>query len=163
MSWVSVPFKKEHCVCCSNWPRFICIVSIFLAGVDVVKLLIDVSDTVWKIVAYLSFNSLKFTVSFLVSTAKSELLLGPVEWFPFIWNSQTVWNLRVFSAVLANFQTGSEWISAAYRRKYFCAQFKYKQAGSILSQSGEEENIHFRSNSVVFLFKQITKTLILDF
>lgn len=46
MSWVSVPFKKEHCVCCSNWPRFICIVSIFLAGVDVVKLLIDVSDTV---------------------------------------------------------------------------------------------------------------------
>lgn len=58
MSWVSVPFKKEHCVCCSNWPRFICIVSIFLAGVDAVKLLIDVSDTVWKIVAYLSFDSL---------------------------------------------------------------------------------------------------------
>lgn len=61
MSWVSVPFKKEHCVCCSNWPRFICIVSIFLAGVDVVKLLIDVSDTVWKIaanVANLSLDSL---------------------------------------------------------------------------------------------------------
>lgn len=39
MSWVSIPFKKRLCVCCSNWPCFICIVSIFHTGVDVVKLI----------------------------------------------------------------------------------------------------------------------------
>lgn len=78
MSWVSVPFKKEHCVCCSNWPRFICIVNIFLAGVDVVKLLIDVSDTVWKTAANVAkfvFRLIKFSYHFYVSAAKSELLL----------------------------------------------------------------------------------------